>query len=136
MRYGELMAAFAAKVGLPEVETGEGAVVIDFNGIPVSFVEDALSDSLFLHALIGEEPPFGDGALAKEALKANAVLRERAGAALCQDPETGKYAAVWSMPLALLDADSLSAAVDGMVALAAEWRADGRVLPGAERKRQ
>ena len=136
MRYGELMAAFAAKVGLPEVETGDGAVVIDFNGIPVSFVEDALSDSLFLHALIGEEPPFGDGALAKEALKANAVLRERAGAALCQDPETGKYAAVWSMPLALLDADSLSAAVDGMVALAAEWRADGRVLPGAERKRQ
>ena len=136
MRYGELMAAFAAKVGLPEVETGDGAVVIDFNGIPVSFVEDALSDSLFLHALIGEEPPFGDGALAKEALKANAVLRERAGAALCQDPETGKYAAVRSMPLALLDADSLSAAVDGMVALAAEWRADGRVLPGAERKRQ
>ena len=122
MRYGELMAAFAAKVGLPEVETGDGAVVIDFNGIPVSFVEDALSDSLFLHALIGEEPPFGDGALAKEALKANAVLRERVGAALCQDPGTGKYAAVRSMPLALLDVDSLSDAVDGIVALAAEWR--------------
>ena len=123
MRYGELMAAFAAKIGLPGVETGEGAVVLDFGGIPVSFLEDTLSDSLLLHASIGEEPPFENGALAKEALKANAVLRERAGAALCQDPGTGGYAAVRSMPLALLDADSLSAAVDALVALAAEWRA-------------
>ena len=122
MRYGELMAAYAAKLGLPDVETGEGALVLDFGGIPVSFLEDTLSDSLLLHASIGEEPPFGDGSLAKEALKANAVRRERAGAALCQDPGTGGYAAVRSMPLALLDADSLSAAVDGLVALAAEWR--------------
>lgn len=122
MRHGELMAAYAAKLGLPDVETGEGALVLDFGGIPVSFLEDPLSDSLFLHASIGEEPPFGDGALAKEALKANAVLRERAGATLCQDPGTGEYAAVRSMPLASLDADSLSAAVDALVALAAEWR--------------
>jgi len=126
MQYGELMAAFAAKFGISEVNAGEGAVVLDFNGIPVSFVEDKLSDSLFIHALIGEEPDFGDGTLATEALKANAVLRESAGAALCRDVETEKYAAVQSLPLASLDVDSLSAAVDGIVALAAEWR--GRLL--------
>ncbi len=56
------------------------------------------------------------------ALKANAVLRESAGAALCRDVETEKYAAVQALPLASLDVDSLSAAVDGIVALAAEWR--------------
>jgi len=122
MQYGELMAAFAAKFGISEVNAGEGAVVLDFNGIPVSFVEDKLSDSLFIHALIGEEPDFGDGTLATEALKANAVLRESAGAALCRDAETEKYAAVQSLPLASLDVDSLSTAVDGIVALTAEWR--------------
>ena len=126
MQYGELMAAFAAKFGISEVNAGEGAVVLDFNGIPVSLVEDKLSDSLFIHALIGEEPDFGDGTLATEALKANAVLRESAGAALCRDAETEKYAAVQSLPLASLDVDSLSAAVDGIVALVAEWR--GRLL--------
>jgi hypothetical protein len=123
MQYGELMDAVAAKYGLPPPGTGEGAVVLDFNDIPVSFIEDAHADSLLLHALIGEAPPFDDGALAKEALKANAALRETVGAALCQDPETGKYAAVRSIPLALADVDSLSAAVDAIVALAADWRA-------------
>ena len=102
MQYGELMAAFAAKFGISEVNAGEGAVVLDFNDIPVSFVEDKLSDNLLLHALIGEEPDFGDGTLATEALKANAVLRESAGAALCRDAETEKYAAVQALPLASL----------------------------------
>lgn len=122
MNYKERMEAFAAKYGLPAPETDRDAVAIDFNDITVTFLEDAPAQRLFLHALIGEAPSFGDGELAKEALKANAALRERAGAALCQDPVTGKYAAVQSMPFALADLDSLSAAVDGLVALAAEWR--------------
>lgn len=85
-------------------------------------MEDTISDSLFIHALIGEEPAFGDGTLAAEALKANAVLRESAGAALCRDVETEKYAAVQRLPLSALDVDSLSAAVDAIVALASHWR--------------
>ena len=56
------------------------------------------------------------------AAKAMGEFQFGEGAALCQDPGTGKYAAVRSMPLALLDVDSLSDAVDGIVALAAEWR--------------
>ena len=123
MRYGELMDALAAKYGLPPPGTDDGAVVLDFNDIPVSFIEDDRMDSLLLHALIGEEPSFGDGSVRKEALKANAALRETVGAAICQDPETNKFAAVQSIPLSMLDLDSLSAAVDAIVALAAEWRA-------------
>ena len=52
MEYNELIDAFAAKCGLPPPETAEGAVVIDFNGIPLSFMDDALTQSLFVHALI------------------------------------------------------------------------------------
>ena len=123
MQYGELMDALAAKYGLPPPGTGEGVVVLDFNDIAVSFIEDERTDSLLLHALIGEEPSFGDGSVQKEALKANVALRETVGAALCQDPETSKFAAVQSIPLSMLDLDSLSAAVDAIVALAADWRA-------------
>ena len=122
MEYKELIDALAAKYGLPPLGTGDGAVVLDFNDIPVSFIEDTHADSILLHALIGEVPTFADGSLQKEALKANAALRETVGAALCQDPGTGKYAAVRSMPLALADVDSLSEAVAGIVALASEWR--------------
>lgn len=123
MQYGELMDALASKYGLPPPGTGEGVVVLDFNDIAVSFIEDGPTYSLLLHALIGEEPSFGDGSVQKEALKANAALRETVSAALCQDPETRKFAAVQSIPLSMLDLDSLSAAVDAIVALAADWRA-------------
>lgn len=122
MNYNELMEAFLSKHGFPASELGKEAVALDFGDITVTFLEDAPARRLFLHALVGEAPSFDDGALAKEALKANGSLRESAGAALCQDPQTGKYAAVLTMPLALADLDSLSAAVDRLVALASGWR--------------
>ena len=54
MDYAQRMNAFAAKCGLPAPETAAGAVVIDFNGIAVSFLDDASGGAIVLHAGIGE----------------------------------------------------------------------------------
>ena len=122
MDYAQRMNDFAAKCGLPPPETAAGAVVIDFNGIPVSFIDDAPGRAIILHAAIGEAPAGAEGERARRMLEANAVLREKAGAILCQDPETKAFAAIRSIPLQLADPDALLEAVGELVKTAAPWR--------------
>ena len=122
MDYSQRMNDFAAKIGLPPPETAAGAVVIDVNGVPVSFVEDVPGRAIVLHAAIGETPAEAGGDLARRMLEANAALREKPGAVLCQDPETKAFAAIRSIPLRLAEPDFLTEAVGDLVKTAAEWR--------------
>ena len=52
MDYALRMSDFAAKCGLPPPETAAGAVVIDFDGIPVSFLDDVLGKSAWREARV------------------------------------------------------------------------------------
>ena len=115
MEYAERMNDFAAKCGLPPPETATGAVVIDFNGIAVSFLDDAPAGAIVLHAAIDKAPCGAEGGVARELLEANAALRERSGAILCQDPETKAFAAIRSVPLQMADPDTLAEAVADLV---------------------
>ena len=116
------MGDFAAKCGLPPPETATGAVVIDFDGIAVSFIDNASVGEITLHAWLGEALGGSGGEVAREMLAANAALRERAGAILCQDPETKAFAAIRSIPLAVAEPDALVEAVGDLVKTAAAWR--------------
>ena len=122
MDYSQRMNDFAAKIGLPPPETAAGAVVIDVNGVPVSFVDDASGGAILLHAPIGEAPTEAGGDLARRMLEANAALCEKPGAVLCQDPETKAFAAIRSIPLQIADPDALLEAVDDLVKTAEAWR--------------
>ena len=122
MDYSQRMNDFAAKIGLPPPETAAGAVVIDVNGVPVSFVEDVPGRAIVLYAAIGEPPAEAGGDLARRMLEANAALREKPGAALCQDPETKAFAAIRSIPLQLADPDVLAEAAGDLVKTVAAWR--------------
>ncbi len=122
MDYAQRMNAFAAKCGLPPPETATGAVVIDFNGIAVSFLDHASDGAIVLHAGIGEALGGSGGAVARDMLAANAALRERPGAILCQDPETKAFAAIRSIPLQVAEPDVLLEAVGDLVKTAASWR--------------
>ena len=122
MDYARRMNEFAAKCGLPPPETAAGAVVIDFDGIPVSFLNDENGRALVLHAMIGEGPVGAEGDYARRMLEANAALREKPGAVLCQDPETKAFAAIRSIPLQIADPDALLEAVDDLVKTAEAWR--------------
>ena len=121
MDYAQRMSDFAAKCGLPPPETAAGAVVIDVNGVPVSFVDDASGGAILLHAPIGEAPVGTEGERARKMLEANAALREKPGAVLCQDPETKAFAAIRSIPLQLADPDVLAEAAGDLVKTVAAW---------------
>ena len=122
MGHARRMNVFAAKCGLPPPETATGAVVIDFDGIPVSFLDDAPGRAILLHAAIGEAPAEAGGDLARRMLEANAALREKPGAVLCQDPETKAFGAIRTIPLQLAEPDFLAEAVGDLVKTAAAWR--------------
>ena len=122
MDYAQRMNAFAAKCGLPPPETATGAVVIDFDGIAVSFLDHASDGAILLHAGIGEALGGSEGAVARDMLAANAALREKPGAILCQDPETKAFAAIRAIPLQAAEPDVLLEAVGDLVKTAASWR--------------
>ena len=122
MDYAQRMNAFAAKCGLPAPETAAGAVVIDFDGIAVSFLDHASDGAILLHAGIGEALGGSGGSVARDMLAANAALREKPGAILCQDPETKAFAAIRAIPLQAAEPDVLLEAVGDLVKAAASWR--------------
>ena len=122
MDYAQRMNDFAAKCGLPAPETASGAVVIDVNGIPVSFLDHASDGAIVLHAEIGEALGGAGGVVARDMLEANAALRERPGTLLCQDPETKAFAAIRSMPLQAAEPDVMIEAVGDLMKVAASWR--------------
>lgn len=122
MDYAQRMNAFAAKCGLPPPETATGAVVIDFDGIAVSFLDHASDGAILLHAGIGEALGGSGGSVARDMLAANAALREKPGAILCQDPETKAFAAIRAIPLQAAEPDVLLEAVGDLVKAAASWR--------------
>ena len=122
MDYTQRMNGFAAKCGLPPPETATGAVVIDFNGIAVSFLDDASGGAILLHAEIGEALGGSAGIVAREMLKANTALRNMPGAVLCQDPETKAFAAIRSIPFQAAEPDVLVEAVGDLVKTVSSWR--------------
>ncbi len=122
MDYAQRMNDFAAKCGLPTPETATGAVVIDFDGIAVSFLDHGYDGTILLHARIGEALGGSEGAVARDMLAANAALREKPGAILCQDPETKAFAAIRAIPLQAAEPDVLLEAVGDLVKTAASWR--------------
>ena len=122
MDYAQRMNGFAAKCGLPPPDTATGAVVIDFNGIAVSFIDNASNGAIVLHAEIGEALGGTGGEVARDMLAANAPLRERQCAVLSQDTETKAFAAIRSIPVAVAEPDFMLEAVGDLVKTTASWR--------------
>ena len=122
MDYAQRMEAFAAECGLPPPDTAAGAVVIDFDGIAVSFIDNAPAGAILLHAGIGEALGGTAGAVAGGMLAANSALREKPGAILCQDPETKEFAAIRPIPLLAAEPGVLAEAAGDLVKTVVSWR--------------
>ena len=118
MDFNSAMRAFADKHALV-IEPRDGAVVLDFNSIPVSFMD--AGDAIVVHAPIGEIGQDAEAGLLHSMLAANAALADD-GFAICQDNSTDVFAVVRSVPMEMLDAESLSGIVAAIVSRATEWR--------------
>ena len=118
MDFDSTIKAFADKFSLA-IEPKDGSVVLDFNSIPVSFMD--AGDAVVIHAPIGESRQDAEAGLLHSMLAANAALADE-GFAICQDNATDGFAIVRSAPIEALDADSLAEIVAALVPIATEWR--------------
>ena len=122
MEFKELVAAFAAKFGIEGLDGADGVAELDVEGIRVELLDDPQTQSIFACAEIGHPPPDANGAFGAMMLQANFLLRGTGGATLCQNPETGVYAIVRSLPLAFADVESFAAGLESLVNQAENWR--------------
>ena len=127
MEFKELLAAFAAKYKIEDLNEVDGAAVLAVDGIPVELLDEPQTQSMLACAEIGFPPPDANGSYGALMLKANFMLHGTEGATLCQNPDTGAYAIVRTFPLALTDAVSLGNGLESLVNQAEDWR---KILSG------
>ena len=120
MEFNELLSRFADRYAVEGGDAEDGVAVLSVDGTEVTFREDAAGGAVVLAAEIGEMPPDASGVFASVALQANYAAV--GGTALCVDAETDLLSVATSLPLAIADVDSLSAAVETLVDTAEEWR--------------
>lgn len=122
MEYNELMRGFAAKFGVADIDTGNGAAALEIDGMTVGFIHDAEADEIMVVAEIGFPPPDADGPFGSMMLKANYLYNGTDGATICQHPETGAYAVMRSFQLAQYDVETFAQAAEALVNTAERWR--------------
>jgi hypothetical protein len=117
-----LVAGFAAKCGIGNIDGADGVVELEIDGIRVELLDASQMRGLIACAEIGLPPPDANGAFGAMMLKANFLLRATDGATLCQNPESDAYALVRPFPLALTDCESLAAGLESLVNQTENWR--------------
>ena len=120
MEFIELVTSFAERHAIEGLAAEDGVAMIDIDGTEVTLRESAEDRAVAISDLIGEMPPDANGVFASVALQANYAAV--GGMALCVDAETDELSVATSLPLALADPDTLSAAVESLVNTAEEWR--------------
>lgn len=122
MDYPELMRGFAAKYGVSDIDTANGAAALEIDGMTVGFIHAPETDEIMVVAEIGYPPPSADGPFGGMMLKANYLYNGTGGAVICQNPETGAYAVMRSYPLARFDVETFAQAIEALVNTAERWR--------------
>lgn len=122
MEYNELMNGFAEKFAISGMEIEDNAVVLEIDGMNVSFIHEPATNEVILVAEIGRPPPDPDGIMGATMLKANYFLKGTGGAVLCQMPDTGAYAISRRCPLVAHDVNTFSSALEAFVNSADDWR--------------
>ena len=120
MEFVELVSSFAERHAIEGLAAEDGVAMMDIDGTEVTLRESAEGRAVAISALIGDMPPDANGVFASVALRANFIAF--GGTALSLDAETDELSVSTSLPLALADPDSLSAAVESLVNTAEEWR--------------
>lgn len=121
MELDELMRGFAAKHGIPGVQSaGDGQYRLVFDDIPVVF--SAPGADLVMSAWLAEKPAEGGERLAELLLAANRRFAATDGSALAFDADRSVYLLERRERLDALDVDAFSALVEAYVNKAEEFR--------------
>ena len=122
MEFKELLAAFAAKHEITELDGADDTAELYAEGVRVELLNDSRTHSLLAYAEIGHPPPDADDKFAATMLETNFLLRGTEGATLCRNPETHAYALLRSFPLASTDVETLAAGLESLASQTESWR--------------
>jgi len=122
MEFKELIAEFAAKYGIKELEGADGVAELYVEGVRVELLNDSRTHSLLAYAEIGHPQPDADDKFGAMMLEANFLLRGTEGATLCRNPETHAYALMRPFQLASTDVETLAAGLESLASHTESWR--------------
>ena len=120
MNTKELMADFARRLGIEGFEGDSLSFEADALAVTVSHIDEIAA--LVLVGDIGEPPPERLEGLYRTLLSANHLFSGTGGSTLAFDDDSGRITLCRTLPLALVDADSLYADVERFVNTAEAWR--------------
>ena len=116
MEFNELIANFATRHNVPDLEVQDGVTALNIDEILVSIV--SLGDVLTISADIGEQPTEGAEVFANILLEANL----RSDAFFARNPENENYIIVRRLSLLLLDDNAFDDALESLVNQVEVWR--------------
>lgn len=122
MGFKEIMAAFAAEMGVTGGPDDAGAFHLDFDGMTVSFFETGDGSRLLLVGEIGELPPSGAEIFCRVMLRSMFLDGEASGATFALAPESDHAFLQRREPLAELDPVRFRAVVESFVNELEKWR--------------
>lgn len=124
MEISEIMAAFAAKLGLEGLSPdGDGVYHLGIDGMEVHLMEVAESASLVTWGSVGETPPeYCDRLLYRTMLEAMFMGSATGGSSFSIDRESGEICLQRLDPLSTLDSDAFWKMLERFVNILAEWR--------------
>ena len=121
MNYNDLMAEFAAKYGIEDLESKDGTTALAFDGVLTSFIHDPKNDAILVVAEVGE-PAFDDhGRFGDMLLRANYLFQSTGGGIFCRHPETGVYCLFKQLSLAQMTLDEFCQAVGRILEQTDAW---------------
>ena len=123
MQFDELMAVFAEKLGLADLEPdGDGAYHINVDGMAVSFGENRTSEEVFMLAEVGLPPPEGREQLFRTLLRAMRPGGAMDGLVFSCGEQDDVILMHRRMPLPLLDAEDFMTGVETFINQLELWR--------------
>ena len=123
MRIDEIMTAFGAQFGLPDLAPDrDGAYHIDIDGMAVSVMEVVESGQTVIWARVGELPSEGQGAFCRMLLEAMAPSGEADGAVFSIQTDPNVIFLHRVEGLGAFDFDSFMSALSKFVDLLEKWR--------------
>lgn len=127
MELTELMAAFAAKLGIADLEVKNGVCALDVDGVPVEIIETEDGSHFVVSARIGTPPLEKTEDFFRMILEANVELFARQDVAFGQSPESGDLVLQWRLPAQGLDVESFCTKLEAFMNNVEQWR---KVLDG------
>lgn len=122
MELKELMAAFAAKLGIAGLEVKDGSCSLEIDGIPVEILETEDGSHFVASAGIGTPPLEKTADFFRMILAANVELFARHDVAFGLSPESGDLVLQWRLPAQGLDLDSFCTRLAAFLDNVEQWR--------------